>query len=98
MGRWPAVGEPGADWALAVWAPAWLATRSTRPPVLELDPEGKVLRTWGGPGEGYTWYDQEHGIYIDHNGFVWTGTSNGFHVMKFTQERRACDDDRRAGR
>ena len=23
------------------------------PPVLELDPEGKVLRAWGGPGEGY---------------------------------------------
>ena len=55
------------------------------PPVLELDPDGNVLRTWGGPGEGYTWYDQEHGIYIDHNGFVWTGTSNGSHVMKFTQ-------------
>ena len=56
------------------------------PPVLELDPEGNVLRTWGGPGEGYTWYDAEHGIYIDHYGFVWTGTSNGFHVMKFTQD------------
>jgi hypothetical protein len=56
------------------------------PPVLELDPEGKVLRTWGGPGGGYTWFEQEHGIYIDHNGFVWTGTSNGMHVMKFTQD------------
>ena len=56
------------------------------PPDLDLDPEGKVLRTWGGPGEGYTWYDAEHGSYIDHNGFVWTGTSNGFHVMKFTQD------------
>ncbi|HEX7282282.1 MAG TPA: hypothetical protein VF239_09520, partial [Vicinamibacterales bacterium] len=56
------------------------------PPVVEMDPEGKVLRSWGGPGEGYTWYDQEHGIYIDHNGFVWTGTSNGMHVMKFTQD------------
>ena len=56
------------------------------PPVLELDPDGKVLRTWGGPGDGYTWFDQEHGIYIDHNGFVWTGTSNGMHVMKFTQD------------
>ena len=56
------------------------------PPVLELDAEGKVLRTWGGPGPGYTWYDQEHGIYIDHQGFVWTGTSNGMHVMKFTQD------------
>lgn len=58
------------------------------PPVLELDENGKFLRAWGGPGEGYTWYDQEHGIYIDHNGFVWTGTSNGMHVMKFTQDGR----------
>ncbi|MDP1570975.1 MAG: hypothetical protein Q8L86_13340 [Vicinamibacterales bacterium] len=56
------------------------------PPVLEMDPDGKVLRTWGGPGDGYTWFDQEHGIYIDHNGFVWMGTSNGHHVMKFTQD------------
>jgi hypothetical protein len=56
------------------------------PPVLELDADGNVLRSWGGPGEGYTWFDQEHGIYIDHNGFVWTGTSNGNHVMKFTQD------------
>ena len=54
--------------------------------MLEIDPEGKVLPSWGGPGEGYTWYSQEHGIYIDHNGFVWTGTSNGMHVMKFTQD------------
>lgn len=58
------------------------------PPVLELDPDGKVLRAWGGPGDGYTWFDQEHGIYIDHNGFVWMGTSNGMHVMKFTQDGR----------
>ena len=56
------------------------------PPVLELDPEGNVLQAWGGPGEGYTWFDQEHGIYIDHKGFVWLGTSNGFHVMKFTKD------------
>jgi hypothetical protein len=56
------------------------------PPVLELDPEGKLLRSWGGPGAGYTWFDQEHGIYIDHNGFVWMGTSNGMHVMKFTRD------------
>ena len=54
--------------------------------MLELDAEGKVLRAWGGPGDGYTWFDQEHGIYIDHNGFVWIGTSNGMHVMKFTQD------------
>ena len=56
------------------------------PPVLELDPDGKVLQAWGGPGEGYTWFSQEHGIYIDHNNFVWMGTSNGTHVMKFTRD------------
>ena len=56
------------------------------PPVLELDPDGKVLQAWGGPGAGYTWFDQEHGIYIDHNNFVWMGTSNGTHVMKFTRD------------
>jgi hypothetical protein len=56
------------------------------PPVLELDEHGKVLRAWGGAGPGYTWYDQEHGIYLDHHGDVWTGTSNGMHVMKFTQD------------
>ncbi len=56
------------------------------PPVLELDEQGKVLRAWGGPGPGFTWYDQEHGIYLDHHGDVWTGTSNGMHVMKFTQD------------
>ncbi len=56
------------------------------PPVLELDAEGQVLQAWGGPGPGYTWFDQEHGIYLDHNGFVWMGTSNGMHVMKFTKD------------
>lgn len=58
------------------------------PPVLELDPEGNVIQAWGGPGDGYTWFDQEHGIYVDHNDFVWMGTSNGQHVMKFTRDGR----------
>ncbi len=56
------------------------------PPVLEFDPEGRVLQAWGGPGEGYAWFNQEHGIYVDHNDFVWLGTSSGFHVMKFTRD------------
>ena len=50
------------------------------PPVLQLDPEGKVLRSWGGLPE------RMHGIYIDHNGFVWIGTSGGHVVMKFTHD------------
>ena len=45
-----------------------------------------MVQAWGGPGPGYSWFDQEHGIYLDHNGFVWMGTSNGMHVMKFTKD------------
>ena len=58
------------------------------PPVLELDPQGKVVQSWGGPGEGYVWSERAHGIYLDHNGFVWSGTSGQNHVMKFTRDGR----------
>src|SRR3954471_16415184 len=30
------------------------------PPVLEFDAEGNLLRSWGGPGEGYEWVGREH--------------------------------------
>ena len=32
------------------------------PPVLEFDTDGNLLRSWGGPGEGYEWVGREHGI------------------------------------
>lgn len=60
------------------------------PPVIEFDPAGNVLRAWGGPGRGYDWFQNEHGIYVDPNGFVWLG-GNGAHdgqVLKFTQDGR----------
>ena len=56
------------------------------PPVIELDPEGNVMRSWGGPGEGYEWPASEHGIHVDAQGNVWVG-GNGpgdAHVLKFT--------------
>ena len=37
------------------------------------DQAGKVVKTWGGDGAGYEWPQREHGIHIDHNGFVWIG-------------------------
>src|SRR5215475_3770768 len=58
------------------------------PPILEFDQAGNLLRHWGGPGEGYEWPDGNHGIYIDHKGFVWIG-GNGpgdSHVLEFTQD------------
>ena len=43
------------------------------PPVLKLDKAGNVLASWGGPGQGYDWPKNEHGIYADPVGNVWVG-------------------------
>ena len=57
------------------------------PPVLELDPQGQVVQAWGGPGEGYVWPEgSQHGIFLDHNDFIWIGTSSVNHVVKFTRD------------
>jgi DNA-binding beta-propeller fold protein YncE len=59
------------------------------PPVIEFDPEGNVVQAWGGPGEGYEWSDEEHGIHVDHLGNVWVGGGlGGNHVLKFTRDGR----------
>jgi DNA-binding beta-propeller fold protein YncE len=58
------------------------------PPVIELDPNGNVVRSWGGPGDGFEWPENEHGIYVDHQDNVWIG-GNGAgdaHVLKFTAD------------
>jgi len=43
------------------------------PPILEFDEEGNLLRHWGGPGDGYDWPVNNHGITIDYKGNVWIG-------------------------
>ena len=58
------------------------------PPVMEFDGEGKLLQAWGGPGQGYDWPQNEHGIHVDHKGFVWlaaNGEQDG-HILKFTRD------------
>src|ERR1051326_258040 len=58
------------------------------PPVLEFDQAGNLLRSWGGPGQGYEWPQSNHGITIDYKGNVWIG-GNGAddgQVLKFTQD------------
>lgn len=45
------------------------------PPVIEFSPAGDVLRSWGGPGEGYEWPSTEHGIVVDSKGNVWLAGS-----------------------
>jgi DNA-binding beta-propeller fold protein YncE len=43
------------------------------PPVLEFDPEGNLVNAWGGPGAGYDWPRENHGISIDDKDNVWIG-------------------------
>ena len=58
------------------------------PPVLEFDPAGNVVRSWGGPGEVYEWFNSEHGIHVDHQGYVWVAGNgtNDHHILKFTKD------------
>ena len=53
------------------------------PSVMEFDASGKLLRAWGGPADpdrckapDCVWPSTEHGIYVDHNGFVYLAGSN----------------------
>ncbi len=58
------------------------------PPVLVFDQAGTLIKSWGGPGEGYQWPQNEHGIHIDPKGFVWlagNGDTDG-QILKFTPE------------
>ena len=36
------------------------------PPVLVYDQAGNLVKSWGGPGQGYDWPDSNHGITVDH--------------------------------
>ncbi len=57
------------------------------PPVLEFDPDGKLVGHWGGPAAGYEWPTSNHGITVDHKGNVWIG-GNGpgdSQVLKFSR-------------
>ena len=58
------------------------------PPVLQFSADGKLLRSWGGPGAGYEWPNTEHGIHVDKDGNVWlAGNGKDDHqILKFTPD------------
>jgi sugar lactone lactonase YvrE len=71
------------------------------PSVMQFDPQGRLLRAWGGPADprfgmgqpgskcpepSCQWPDTEHGIYVDHNMNVWLGGQGGGAVLKFTAD------------
>ncbi|MBM3808159.1 MAG: hypothetical protein FJW22_08165 [Acidimicrobiia bacterium] len=59
------------------------------PPVLEFDAAGNLVGSWGGqPADNsYDWPESNHGIVVDHKGFVWIGGNGGpdAHILKFTR-------------
>lgn len=57
------------------------------PYILEFDPEGNLVNSWGGPGEGYTWPSSNHGITVDPKDNIWIG-GNGqgdSQILKFSR-------------
>ncbi|HSK20306.1 MAG TPA: hypothetical protein VK912_14235 [Longimicrobiales bacterium] len=60
------------------------------PNILEFDPDGNLVNSWGGPGEDYDWPASNHGLSIDHLDNIWIG-GNGqgdSHILKFTRDGR----------
>jgi hypothetical protein len=69
------------------------------PPVLVFDMSGNLIRSWGGPSQGYEWPENEHGIYVDAEDNVWLA-GNGprdHQLLKFTLDGRFLLQIGRAG-
>jgi hypothetical protein len=56
------------------------------PAVLEFSTTGKFLQAWGAPGDGYEWFESQHGIFVDHKDNVWLSGSGkeDNQILKFT--------------
>jgi DNA-binding beta-propeller fold protein YncE len=55
------------------------------PPVMQFDKNGNYIQGWGGPGQGYDWSRQIHGLFVDHKNNVWVSSERqgDHHIMKF---------------
>lgn len=94
IGAVAGVAVDSRDHVWVVHRPSTLQPNETRsvwraaPPVLEFDPDGNLVSSWGGPDSGHEWPDLEHGIYVDDQDHVWIGGGGpqDAQVMKFTRE------------
>jgi DNA-binding beta-propeller fold protein YncE len=60
---------------------------SPAPPVMEFDANGNYLQGWGGPGDGYEWPADEHGIHVDHKGNIWITSAGGPRLRERTENQ-----------
>ena len=57
------------------------------PSVLQFAPDGRLLKSWGGPETGADWPKNEHGIHVDKDGSVWLGGNDkDDQVFKFSPD------------
>jgi DNA-binding beta-propeller fold protein YncE len=58
------------------------------PPIVEFDANGNYIKGWGGPGEGYDWPQQIHGLFIDNKGNLWVSSERAgdHHILKFSRD------------
>ena len=61
---------------------------SSAPNVLEFDPAGNLVKSWGGAGQGFDWPAQNAGLAIDPSGNLWIGGMGGAdtRILKFTKD------------
>ncbi len=80
----------GADAALGAAQDPPISTCCVPAPgVIEFDPAGNVVQAWdlyqGDQGE-FLWPSIPHGIFVDHNDYVWVGSRPHHQVLKFSRE------------
>jgi DNA-binding beta-propeller fold protein YncE len=57
---------------------------TTRGQIAEFDPAGNLLQVWSARGENNKW-TTIHGLFLDHNNFVWTTGREQHQVLQFTR-------------
>ena len=59
--------------------------RRARSRITEWDPQGKLVQSWDARGPDGNW-STIHGMFVDHNGFVWTNARESNLTVKFTRK------------
>lgn len=100
MGQMSSVAIDSRDHVWLLHRPRFVALDQQRlaaPAVVEFDAAGKFVQAWGGPGEGYEWPENEHGIFVDDKDVVWIGgqAGTGAGVVKYKKagDRKVPVDD-----
>ena len=77
LGNVVGVATDSVDNVWIIHRPGSQAGAADTPPVIAFDTAGNVVESWGGPGDGYDWGTQTHGIHVDHQDNVWVGFGGG---------------------